>query len=170
MIEPMTVLQREITIVPAREASLAAVNALVARSKAYWNYPQDYLSRAIPLLQITPLYLSANFCFEVVTSSNELVAFFSLSESHPRVVIDNLWVEPLHIRQGIGTAVVRFILEFARARGWQRLWVLPDPPAEYFYQALGFADTRERIASRVPGGPVFSVYCIKIPNDAPSAR
>lgn len=164
MINRVSGLDFEITIVPAREASLPAVNVLVARSKACWDWPRDYLSRAIPLLQITSYDLSANCCFEVVTSANELVAFFSLSESEDRVIIDNLWVEALYIRRGIGTAAMRFILELSRARGWQRLWVLPDPPAEGFYRAVGFSDTGERVASRVPGGPMFCVYRMELPN------
>jgi ribosomal protein S18 acetylase RimI-like enzyme len=86
------------------------------------------------------------------------VAFLSVAERDGRVSIDNLWVAPEHIRRGIGTAAVRFIVALARAAGWSHLWVLPDPPAEGFYRALRFSDTGERVPSRVSAGPVFSVY------------
>lgn len=163
---PVTVPSDKIAIVPAREASLEDVNRLIARSKAYWDWPKEYLSLAIPLHKITSAYLRSNRCFEVVTKSGDLVAFLSLADDGARVVIDNLWVAPEHIGCGIGRAAVYFVFEMARASGWQRLWVLPDPPAEGFYKALGFSDTGERVPSRVRGGPVFSVYCTPIPDVA----
>lgn len=153
----------QITIVPAREASLEDVNGLIARSKAYWDWPEEYLSRAIPLHRITSSYLSSNRCFEVVTNHGELVGFLSITEGNARIMIDNLWIAPEHIRHGIGSAAVHFVFELARAYGWRHLWVLPEPPAEGFYRALGFSDTGERVPSRVSGGPVFSVYRIPAP-------
>lgn len=156
----------EIAIVPAREASLEDVNHLIARSKAYWDWPEEYLSRAIPLHKITFSYLRSNRCFEVVTKSGDLVAFLSLTDDGVKVVIDNLWVAPEHIGRGIGRAAVHFVFELARACGWRQLWVLPDPPAEGFYKAIGFSDTGERVPSRVSGGPVFSVYCVAVPHAA----
>lgn len=41
---PVTVPSDEINIVPARETSLEDVNRLIARSKAYWDWPEEYLS------------------------------------------------------------------------------------------------------------------------------
>ena len=158
----MAELSNEISFVPAREASLDDVNRLIAHSKAYWDWPEEYLSRAIPLHQVTSSYLSANRCFEVVTQHGALAAFLSLIESEGRVTIDNLWVAPAHIRRGIGTRALHFVFDLARAQDWPQLWVLPDPPAEGFYRAFGFADTGERVPSRVPGGPVFSVHSILI--------
>lgn len=160
----------QIAIIPARATSLEDLNRLIARSKAYWDWPNEYLSRAIPLHRITPSYLSSNRCFEVVTEHAELLGFLSLTEGNDRVVIDNLWIEPEHIRRGIGRAAVHFAFELARASGWPHLWVLPDPPAEGFYRALGFSDTGERVPSRVSGGPVFSVYRISTPGPLAQQR
>jgi GNAT superfamily N-acetyltransferase len=154
----------QIAIVPAREESLEDVNRLIARSKAYWAWPEEYLSQAIPLHRITPSYLRSSQCFEIATRRGELLGFLSLTEGNDRVVIDNLWIEPKHIRRGIGSRAVHFALELARVCGWPHLWVLPDPPAEGFYRALGFSDTGERFQSRVRGGPVFSVYRISTPD------
>jgi ribosomal protein S18 acetylase RimI-like enzyme len=146
-------------IVPARETSLIAVNRLIARSKSYWTWPEGYLEKALPLHEITTAYLRDNLCLEVVTHAGELLAFASVVETDARVVLDNLWVAPEHIRQGIGRIVCHHVFRLGKERGWSRLWVIPDPPAEGFYRALGFSDTGERVPSRVSGGPLFSVYC-----------
>lgn len=75
-----------------------------------------------------------------------------------KVVLDNLWVTPERIGQGIGRQACEYLFRLARERGWTPLWVLPDPYAEGFYVKLGFSDTGERVPSRVPGGPVFSWF------------
>ena len=142
----------------AREESLAAINSLIARSKAYWNWPAAYLERAIPMHQVSPAYLRANRCFEVLHPRGDLVAFYALVESDARMVLDNLWVIPELIGQGIGRWACEHAIRLARDVGREALWVLPEPPAEGFYRHLGFADTGERMPSRVPGGPVYSVY------------
>jgi ribosomal protein S18 acetylase RimI-like enzyme len=146
-------------MVPARENSLSEVNRLIARSKSYWPWPAGYLEKALPLQEITTTYLRGNRCFEVISNAGDLLAFVSVVETDARVVIDNLWVAPERIRRGIGRMACNHIIRLAQERGWPRLWVLPDPPAEGFYRALGFSDTGERVPSRVSGGPVFSVYC-----------
>jgi GNAT superfamily N-acetyltransferase len=149
-----------VRIVHAREDSLAAINALIARSKAYWNWPAEYLEQALPLHTVTPAYLRANRCFEVLDAREHLVAFYALVESDARMVLDNLWVIPELIGQGIGRWVCAHALRLAREAGRGELWVLPEPPAEGFYRRLGFSDTGERQPSRVPGGPLYSIYRI----------
>ena len=56
-------LSEQIAIVTAQEASLEDLNRLIARSKAYWDWPEEYLSRAIPLHRITPPLLEIESVF-----------------------------------------------------------------------------------------------------------
>jgi hypothetical protein len=59
--------------VPAREPSLVDINGLIARSKAYWDWPEGYLARAPPLHRVSPAYLRDNYCFEALDAYNRLV-------------------------------------------------------------------------------------------------
>ena len=154
-----------IRITPAREESLDDINELIARSKAYWNWPEGYLDQALPLHRIGPAYVRSNQCFEVLDAHDRLVAFISVVVSDARVVLDNLWVMPELIGNGIGRQACEHVFRLARERGWTQLWVLPEPPAEGFYVKAGFVDTGERVPSRVPDGPVFSIYRIQLPAD-----
>ncbi len=151
-----------IHIVRAREESLGDINALIARSKAHWNWPEGYLEAALPLQAVTLAYLRGNHCFEVLDERETTVGFFAAVASGTRVVLDHLWVTPELIGHGIGRQACEHVFRLARQQGWLELWVLPDPPAEGFYGKVGFSDTGERVASRVPGGPVFSVYRIQV--------
>jgi GNAT superfamily N-acetyltransferase len=151
-----------IRIVGAREQSLTEINALIARSKAHWSWPDGYLERALPFHTISSAYLRDNHCFEGLDAHDNLIAFFSVMVSDARVVLDNLWVTPEQIGQGIGRQACEHVFRLARNRGWTELWVLPDPPAGGFYVKMGFSNTGEGVPSRVPGGPMFSTYRIQV--------
>jgi GNAT superfamily N-acetyltransferase len=151
-----------IRIIHAREESLADINGLIARSKAHWSWPEGYLDKALPLHRISPAYVRRNHCFEVLDARDRLIAFFAVVVSHTRVLLDNLWVTPDLIGNGIGRRACEHVFRLAREQGWTQLWVLPDPPAEGFYLKTGFFDTGERVSSRVPGGPLFLVYRIQL--------
>jgi GNAT superfamily N-acetyltransferase len=103
--------------------------------------------------------------FEVLDAHDQLIAFFSLVVDEARVVLDNLWVTPELIGHGIGRQVCKHAFQLARERGWTEWWVVPDPPAQGFYNKVGFSDTGERVPSRVPGGPTFSTYHIKLSDE-----
>ena len=152
----------EVRIIPAREESLARINDLIVRSKSYWTWPADYLKKAQPLHEIEPSYLRRNQCFELLDVNDQLAAFLAVAVSDTRVVLENLWVRPDLIGKGVGRRACEHALQLAREYGWRDLWVIPDPPAEGFYKKMGFSDTGERVPSRVPGGPVFSVYRIHL--------
>jgi N-acetylglutamate synthase-like GNAT family acetyltransferase len=89
---------------------------------------------------------------------DKLIAFVAIVVSTARVVLDNLWVTPELIGKGIGRRACERVFQLAREQRWAELWVLPDPPAEGFYVKMGFSDTGERLPSRVPGGPTFSIF------------
>jgi GNAT superfamily N-acetyltransferase len=158
-----------IRIIGAAERSPAEINELITRSKAHWSWPAGYLERALPLHRVTPAYLRSNHCFEVFDAHDKLIAFFSIVVGRARVVLDNLWVTPELIGNGIGRRACEHVFQLARERGWTELWVLPDPPAVGFYVKMGFSDTGERVPSRVPGGPIFSTYRIQLSDEPGSS-
>lgn len=151
----------EIRIIHARDQSLGEINALIARSKRYWNWPPAYLETALILHALTSDYLKTNDCYEVVATKGALIGFCSVVADDPRVMLDNLWVTPSLIGRNVGRRTCEHLFRLARQRRWKALWVVPDPPAEGFYRKVGFVDTGERVPSRVPGGPLFTVYRVQ---------
>src|SRR5437868_1648262 len=123
----------ELRIVPAREESLPAINALIARSKAYWTWPAAYLEQALALLAVDVDYLRTHQSFEVLDARSDLVSFVAIAALDPIVVLDHLWVTPERIGHGIGRRAVESVIQFARDQQWSGLSVLPDPPPAGFY-------------------------------------
>jgi GNAT superfamily N-acetyltransferase len=152
----------DVRFIRARGESLAAINELIARSKAHWNWPDGYLDSALALHRIGLTYLRGNHCFEALNASDDLIAFVSVIEGDARVVLDNLWVTPELIGHRVGRRACEHVFRVAQEKRWAELWVLPDPPAAGFYVKMGFSDTGERVPSRVPGGPIFAAYRIRL--------
>jgi len=55
-------------------------------------------------------------------------------------MLQDLFVDPGHMRCGIATALVSRIADVLRARGAERLEVTANPHALEFYRAFGFVD------------------------------
>jgi GNAT superfamily N-acetyltransferase len=94
--------------------------------------------------------------------NEQLAAFFAVVTRGTNLVLDNLWVRPDLIGKGVGRRACEHVFRWARERDCKEVWVVPDPPAAGFYEEMGFSDTGERVPSRVPGGPVFSVYRLRL--------
>lgn len=104
----------QLLIVRAKEGSLPAINALIARSKAYGSWPPEYLEQARVLHRIDADYLGGHHSFEVLDRRNELLSFSALDANEDRVVLDNLWVTPERIGHGIGRRACEYVFQFAR--------------------------------------------------------
>jgi ribosomal protein S18 acetylase RimI-like enzyme len=73
-----------------------------------------------------------------------LVYTVSTAEGGKAALFEDLVVHPEHRGQGIGTALLRFVIEEAKKRGVLRLTLLTDMQnerAQALYRKLGFADS-----------------------------
>ena len=59
--------------------------------------------------------------------------------------LEDLFVHPAFVRQGVGRALIRDVVEQARRLGMHRIQVLANDHALKFYEAVGFI-ARERVA------------------------
>jgi N-acetylglutamate synthase-like GNAT family acetyltransferase len=65
--------------------------------------------------------------------------------------LNKLFVEPRHIRGGVGHALFAHALAEARRRGAERLTILADPNAAGFYERNGAVRIGEAPSDAVPG-------------------
>lgn len=146
-------------VVRADGENLAVINQIIHAAKSSLSYEASYLEAALPLLQIDPVYLAENLCFEVRDGSRTL-GFASICESDGEKYLHHLWIAPEAQQRGAGSQVLKRIFEIAAKQNWSQLLTLPDPAAQEFYLKHGFCDTGLRRASRVEGGPEFSIFRI----------
>lgn len=103
------------------------------------------------MLTISPEYIQENETWVVVV--DELpVAYYSLKQEHESLWLDNLWVLPEFMGQGIGKQLFQHALERCRARSVSILKIESDPNAQSFYEKMGARKVAEH-RSEVDGQP-----------------
>ena len=138
------------TIRSAGPREAAALSALAIRSKAHWGYDAEEMSVFEGELTLAPEALAPRDA-TVVEEDGVLLGFYTLLEHEDGVLeLEHLFVEPSHLRRGLGSRLLRHALRRAAGRGVSKLIVLSDPNATEFYLAHG-ATVVEEIPSSIPG-------------------
>jgi N-acetylglutamate synthase-like GNAT family acetyltransferase len=117
---------------PARPDEAAALSELALRSKAHWGYDAEFLDRCRAVLTLRSDEIEARRT--VLAEEDEKVqGFYTLDDGE----LGNLWIDPGHLRKGVGRRLWAHAVETARALGFKELVVVADPHAEGFYRAMG---------------------------------
>ncbi|MBE0670651.1 MAG: GNAT family N-acetyltransferase [Anaerolineales bacterium] len=132
----------DLTIEPARIEDAAALTQIAVSAKRYWNYPERWIEIWIPALTITPIYISEHETWVAVVDEKPL-GFYSLNKEDDSLWLDNLWILPEFMGQGIGRRLFRHALERSRALGASILKIESDPNAQSFYEKMGARKTGE---------------------------
>ncbi len=133
---------------------LSILNAIISRSKSFWNYDEAYLKEAIPLIQITESWIDQHEGYSIYCDQI-LCGFMGIEKLETHWKLEHLWIDPVKIKQGLGAKALSYLLKIAKDQNIKIIYLLPDPPAEGFYKKLGAQFTGKTIHSRVINGPSF---------------
>ncbi|MGZ6442239.1 MAG: GNAT family N-acetyltransferase [Pseudobdellovibrionaceae bacterium] len=112
------------------------ISDLVMRSKSFWPYPPDYLSKCIDALRIDEPYI-IKWPVYIGEVDGAKAGIFALKIIGTENRLDHLWVDPPFIGKGIGKNIfLRAIVE-AKKMGWNGFRLAADPYALEFYLRLG---------------------------------
>jgi GNAT superfamily N-acetyltransferase len=142
---------------PARVEDLEAMTALALRSKASWGYSAEFIESCREELTMREEMLPELF---VLVPDRATVGFYSLQRlTAERVELGHLFVAPLELRKGYGTALLRDAVARARQSGYRVLVIQSDPNAVAFYAAAGARRVGSRESDSVPGRilPLFEL-------------
>jgi GNAT superfamily N-acetyltransferase len=131
------------TIQRANPELAETLTALTVAAKRYWNYPEAWIQFWLPLMTVTPQYISENETW-VAMENGRCVAYYSLKQTDEFLWLDNLWVLPEFIGKGLGRELFQHALERSRALGAARLKIEAEPNAQAFYEKMGARKTGER--------------------------
>lgn len=121
---------------PARPGEETALSELARRSKAFWGYPKAWLELWESSLRIDAQKLQS-YRVEVAEREGAILGLYILAESSPDAELDALWVDPDHLRKGVGGLLLRRAMDRAREAGAARLFIDSDPHVTGFYEAHG---------------------------------
>ncbi|AYM99311.1 GNAT family N-acetyltransferase [Chryseobacterium sp. 3008163] len=111
---------------------------ITKRSKAYWGYSEEQMSRWSDLLTITSEYIDKNQVYKLIVNQS-IIAYYSYFEiENKNVRLDNLFVSPEYIGKGYGKLLMNdFILKIKQSEKI-RIILDADPNAQKFYESFGF--------------------------------
>jgi GNAT superfamily N-acetyltransferase len=112
-------------------------------AKRHWNYPEKWMQVWLPALTISSEYILENEVW-IAAVDDTPVAYYSLKQEGEDLWLDNLWVLPSYIGNGIGRELFQHALERSRARVMSILKIEADPNAQGFYERMGAHKVNER--------------------------
>jgi len=112
-------------------------------AKAHWRYPTQWMEIWKPQLVFPPEYFEKNESW-VAEADAIPIGFYTLQERDGQAWIENLWIFPEFIGQGIGKQLFLHALSRSRLKGNLVLKLEADPNAVGFYEKLGMVKIGER--------------------------
>jgi GNAT superfamily N-acetyltransferase len=120
-------------------------------AKRNWEYPESWIQLWIPSLTITAEYIDAHEVWMMVVE-DQPVAYYSFNGNEEGFWLDNLWVLPEYMGQGIGKTLFQHALERCKTLGVSILKIEADPNAQSFYERMGAHKVSEHSAE-IQGEP-----------------
>jgi GNAT superfamily N-acetyltransferase len=105
-------------------------------AKRHWGYPETLLALWKRDLTVTAQLIAEHPVYCAVRGS-EVVGFYALSEDDGVFELEHMWVDPAHMRAGLGARLFRHATDLVRSLGGASLRIASDPNAEGFYRRMG---------------------------------
>jgi len=135
----------------ARPDEAELLSDLAFHSKALWGYSQAFMEACRAELTMTPDDIREHPVF-VAERHGVVLGFHALKElASDRVDLWFLFVDPAHVRLGVGRRLLAHAREHARDLGYQTLVIQSDPQAEAFYAGCGAVRVGDLPSNSLPG-------------------
>lgn len=126
----------DVRILRAEPAHAGRLSQIAHAAKSFWGYPAQWIELWHNQLTITPEFVKHNEVWAAEVDG-AVLGFYALTGEPPRLMLEHMWVMPVAIKQGIGTALFRHAVGRALEMGADVLEIESDPNAEGFYKLMG---------------------------------
>lgn len=131
------------------------------RSKAYWGYTPEFIESCRAELTVEPGQMtSEEFDYVVAEAGESIVGYYAIEAiSESSFELEALFVDPDHVRRGIGGTMIRHAIENISQKGGVTLLIQSDPDASGFYLSFGAQRIGTRESGSIPGRslPLFQI-------------
>ncbi|WP_299773297.1 GNAT family N-acetyltransferase [uncultured Pseudoteredinibacter sp.] len=138
---------------PAEMDEAAQLSDLAMRSKAHWDYSQEFMDACRDELRVSPSKITSDsyFCF-VAEQAQSILGYYILKLISARQYeLEALFLEPSAIGQGIGRALLEHAKTLTWQEGAQAIVINSDPNAEAFYLSAGAKKVGSSPSGSIPG-------------------
>jgi N-acetylglutamate synthase-like GNAT family acetyltransferase len=124
----------------ARPDEAGLLSELAVRAKGHWGYDAEFLRDCVVPLTVQPDEVEGRRV-TVAERDGVVLGFYALEGEPPTGVLDLMFVDPVHIRNGVGRRLWDHVVATARDAGLSEFTIDSDPFAEPFYLAMGAVRT-----------------------------
>ncbi len=139
-----------VTVRDARPEDAEILSALAIRSKAYWGYGHDFMAACVDELTLSRRDI-ADWVVRVRDNGGVPVGYYQLRVVGGIAEIEQLFVAPGSIGEGLGRTLWTDMMAQAAQRGAREIRVTSDPHAEGFYRAMGCRPIGIEPSGSIPG-------------------
>jgi len=126
------------TLRPARHDECAALDDICFRSKAYWGYDAAFMEDVRDQIRVNLDAVAAGRVWTAVDATDRPCGVLEVDPLDAMTAdLTLLFIDPDHMRQGIGRALYAKALDLARDLGVHHLVIDADPQAAAFYASMG---------------------------------
>src|SRR6202045_2353306 len=126
-----------------------------------WGYDPEFMALMLAALGVAGENIAAGDVWVATGADGQIAGVVALAAGDAPGALDlnKLFIEPRHIRSGVGRALLAHAIAEARRRGAGRLTILADPNAAAFYERPGAVRIGEAPSHAVPGRllPLYEV-------------
>ena len=130
---------------PARADDLAALNGIIERAVMTWNLPERVKRLSLPSYRYHPHDLDHLHVVVAEDAEHVIIGVASWEPASPRdlpagqrgLLLHGLYVDPAHLRRGVGSQLLDAALAAAQAQGFDGLLVKAQADANGFFAARG---------------------------------
>ena len=122
----------------ARECDCEALTSLTHASKAYWGFSAEQIKAWKQYLTITPKYITTHSVYKLESQSNEIKGYYSYIKEEGFILLDNLFIAPKHIGEGLGRMLMNHFFEQMKIKKTNIIKLYSETKAERFYLKMGF--------------------------------
>ena len=141
----------EIEIRRALPEEAEALTQIAIAAKGHWGYPERWMQIWRPELTYHPEYVEKSDIWVAVIDGAP-IGLYTLRTKDGNAWLEDLWVLPAQMGNGIGRALLRHAIQLSKERGYQVMRFESDPNAVGFYVNMGAHQIGER-HSEVEGQP-----------------
>ncbi|MBI3158248.1 MAG: GNAT family N-acetyltransferase [Chloroflexi bacterium] len=134
----------------ARAGEAPALQSLLHRSKAHWGYSEEVMGVVRRVMTVSERGIAEDAVF-VAEVGGRVAGFASLENRRDHAWLEDLFIEPEFIGQGVGRALWGHVCAHARQQGFTVMRWESDPNARGFYEHLGATVIGPTPSHIVPG-------------------
>lgn len=123
-------------ITRARPQDAALLKEIAVAAKGHWGYPDHLMSKWAQAPIITPESILTDIVF-LAQLDAATAGWYCLLTGSGTAILDDLWVLPAFMNQGVGRRLFAHAVEQAKVQGAQAIELEADPNAAPFYMHMG---------------------------------